>query len=67
MVAASALSIDGALLALSPPALPLLHALSIVVAPAATPVAIRKFLREKDMAYLPRSEWMREVLLAGRR
>ncbi|GAA3975716.1 hypothetical protein GCM10022232_03790 [Streptomyces plumbiresistens] len=33
-----------------PPALPLLHALRTVDAPAATVVAIRKFLREKDMA-----------------
>ncbi len=37
-------------LSCEPPSLPLLHALSTEVDAAATPVAIRKFLREKDIA-----------------
>jgi hypothetical protein len=47
-----ALATDGMLLsvALLPP---LLQALSTLVEAAATPVAIRKFLREKDMLSLP--------------
>jgi hypothetical protein len=38
-----------------PPSLPLLQALSTEVDAAATPVAMRKFLREKDM--LPALKW----------
>jgi hypothetical protein len=47
-----ALLTDGMFLSV-PFLLPLLQALSTVVEAAATPVAIRKFLREKDMLSLP--------------
>ncbi len=45
----------GALSCEEPPSLPLLQALSTDVDAAATPVAMRKFLREKDM--LPALKW----------
>lgn len=45
----------GGLVLRGAPSLPLLHALSTDVDAAATPVAMRKFLREKDM--LPALKW----------
>ncbi|GGJ09838.1 hypothetical protein GCM10010121_020290 [Streptomyces brasiliensis] len=56
-----ALLTDGMFLSAEEPLSLLPQALSTVVEAAATPVAIRKFLREKDMLSLPRGGSIRAV------